>query len=215
MTLPARRRDPYPLPETGRSRAAERELAEKLRERIALAERAARAAAETAEARLETPAPKKDEASRGFGIALLVWSCLAFVASVGILTYETLGPGAAVRSGVTRPALAFADISTRYVQSAEGPALELTGLVRNSGEGPVAPEVRLQIAGEKVSIEEHLRLGGAPLQPQAERPFAVRLLLPEGVTSVKLLPPVGEGAGSGKPSMILVSPAWTADTPGY
>ncbi|MEM9840404.1 MAG: hypothetical protein AAF830_14785 [Pseudomonadota bacterium] len=215
MTLPATRRDPYPLPEEGRSRAAERALAEKLRERIALAERAARAAAETAEARVKPPQPKQDDNLRGFGIALLVWSCLALIASIGILAYETFGASSAAQAAALRPALTFADVSTRYVQSAEGPALELTGVVRNSGETSVLPEVRLQIAGEKVAIEENLRLGGAKLQPEAERPFAVRLLLPEGVSSISLLPPTADGQTVRQPSMTLVSPAWTADAPGY
>lgn len=215
MTLPAQKRDPFPPASRGRTRAAERELADRLRERITQAENAAKAAAAAAQERLDPPQPKRSLPVRdGFSMVLLAWSCLALAASIGILAWETVGPGAVVRSGALRPTLDFADVSTRYVQSNEGPAIEMTGIVRNSGEDPVAPEVTLQLSGTRIAIEEPLRLGSAPLPPRAERPFAVRLLLPEGATAVKLLPtPMSERGGA--PVMPLVSPAWTAETPGF
>lgn len=138
---------------------------------------------------------------------LLGWSLLALALSVSYLAYETLVPGNMPEP--VRPSLDFADVSSRFVQSSEGPALELTGLVRNEGDATVEPEVVLQLAGSRVAIEEPLRLGTASLPPGAERPFTVRVLLPEGTKSVRLLP---TGHVTLKPRALpLVSPAWTAD----
>jgi len=212
MTLPARKQDRHPHAPR-RTRADEKELAEQLRERIALAEKAARAAASEAESRFpEVERAKKAATPQRFGWLLLAWSCVALLISMGILAYETLGPGATARS-VERPQLEFSSLQSRFVQSAEGPALELTGVVRNGGETPAKPEFTLQLAGNRVAIEEPLKLGGVALPSGAERPFAVRLLLPPGTQSVSLLPPRADAPS--EPDMVLVSPAWTADTPGY
>lgn len=140
---------------------------------------------------------------------LLGWSCLALGLSVAYLALETLKPEAAtVRE---RPALDFTDVASRHVMSSEGPALELSGLVRNAGETPVEPDVVLQLAGNRVAIEERVRLGAAALPPGAERPFTVRVLLPRGTKTVRLLPPSGDAAV--QRSMPLISPAWTAPPP--
>ncbi|NNU16577.1 hypothetical protein HK107_09620 [Parvularcula sp. ZS-1/3] len=144
--------------------------------------------------------------ARRFAKWLLGWSVLAMGLSVGYLAYETLTPETAVPA--ERPPLDFADVASRYVQSSEGPAIELSGLVRNSGETLVEPDVLLQLAGSRVAIEEPLRLGAAVLPPGAERPFTVRVLLPEGTRSVRLLPPEKSGQAMG--DLMLVSPAWTA-----
>lgn len=213
MTLPARKDDHLPHPPRKRTRWEEKELAEQLRERIALAERAALAAAEEAQARMSDVARAEKAATpERFGIILLVWSCVALLISMGILAYETLGPGAAARA-IERPQLEFSDLNTRFVQSAEGPAVEITGILRNTGDRPAKPEFTLQLVGNRVAIEEPLKLGGAALPSGAERPFAVRLLVPNGTQQVSLLPPQ-EGTSS-EPDMVLVSPAWTAETPGY
>ncbi|MEM7519089.1 MAG: hypothetical protein AAF368_19460, partial [Planctomycetota bacterium] len=133
----------------------------------------------------------------------------ALLLSVGYLGFETLTAEPAA-DAPARPNLDFSGVTSRYVQSAEGPALELTGVVRNEGVDAVQPEVTLQLAGNRVAIEEPLRLGVATLPPGAERPFTVRLLLPKGAKTVKLLPP--EGSGAPARTMPLVSPGWTADS---
>ncbi|MEE4210889.1 MAG: hypothetical protein V2I43_16690 [Parvularcula sp.] len=143
---------------------------------------------------------------RSFSSALLVFASAAMLGSVALLSYETLGGGGAAVG--ERPAFEFRDLRSRYVRSSEGPALELSGLLANAGEVELEPEVLLQIAGRRVAIEEPLTLGGAMLPPGAERPFTVRLLLPEGTETVSLLPPT-EGSRYRR-SMSLVSPAWTA-----
>lgn len=153
----------------------------------------------------EPPAQPK-RLSRKLASWLLGWSVAAMALSFAYLTYETLSAPAA--TVMERPALAFEGVQTRYVISSEGPALELSGLIRNEGEGLTEPEVILQLAGGRVAIEKPLRLGGAALPPGAERPFTVRVLLPEGVRSVRLLPP--EQSGLRPREMALISPAWTA-----
>lgn len=145
---------------------------------------------------------------KNFGTVLLAWSIGAMVLSIGILAFEILEPSAPVVT--ERPPLEFEEMASRHVESSEGRALELTGLVRNAGERPVQPEVTLQLAGSRVAIEEPLRLGAAALPPGAERPFTVRLLLPEGTKTVRLLP--AENTRAPKGSMPLVSPAWTSET---
>jgi hypothetical protein len=126
--------------------------------------------------------------------------------SVALLSFETLKGSPAAPAD--RPALEFSELRSRYVSSSEGPALELSGIVMNAGGQMVPPEVVLQLAGKRLAIEEPLQLGGAALPPGAERPFTVRLLLPEGTETVSLLPP-SEGSRFRK-SMPLVSPAWTS-----
>ncbi|GGY55081.1 hypothetical protein [Parvularcula lutaonensis] len=138
---------------------------------------------------------------------LLGWSVAAMALSLSYLTFETLNTGSVETPD--RPALDFSDVQTRYVQSSEGPAIELSGVVRNEGDRLVEPEVVLQLAGSRVAIEEPVRLGGAALPPKAERPFTLRVVIPEGVKTVRLLPPDTEAARP-RP-MPLVSPAWTAE----
>ncbi|MEM1410107.1 MAG: hypothetical protein AAGG79_05100 [Pseudomonadota bacterium] len=212
MSLPAQQPETSARPRS-RGRADERELAEQLRARIALAEEAALAAARVAEQRITPPEPpaREELASKRLGLTLLIWSFIALIVSIAILAWETVGPGAEVRA-LERPALQFSGLQTRYVQSAQGPTLEITGIVKNGGEEPVDPQVTLQLAGGRVAIEEPLRLGRTELPAGAERPFALRLLLPEGVRSVNLLPLQGEPVSEQK--MLLVSPGWTAETPG-
>lgn len=138
---------------------------------------------------------------------LLGWSVAAMALSLAYLTFETLNTGSA--SAPIRPALDFSGVETRYVQSSEGPAIELSGVVRNEGDTLVEPEVILQLAGSRVAIEEPIRLGGAALPPKAERPFTLRVVIPEGTKTVRLLPP--DTAAERPRPMPLVSPAWTAD----
>lgn len=214
MTLPARRHGPDTAFAARRNRADEKELADRLRQRIAVAEKAARAAG--AAAGTQPPPPiERRRGPVGSGTMVLACSCLALAASVGMLGYETFGPPAAQDTAIgDAPApLVFSGVSSRYVQSAEGPALELSGIVRNQDAQPRAPAVTLKLSGSRVAIEERLALGSVPLSPGAERPFAVRLLLPEGARTVSLLP--ASKGGEPAPSMVLVSPAWTAETPGY
>lgn len=144
---------------------------------------------------------------RMFGIVLFVWSILALSASVGVVIYDILREDRLV-AAAQRPPLVFNQLAHRYVQSSEGPALELSGLVTNGGSEPVEPSVVLQLAGSRLAIEEPLRLGIVTLPPGAERPFTVRVLLPEGVESVRLLP--GEQRPVLTRNLSTVSPAWTA-----
>jgi hypothetical protein len=143
-----------------------------------------------------------------FGGLLLGWSFALAAASIGYVAFETL------KAPELRPAppapLALGDIVSRHVQSSEGAALEITGTLRNIGDRRMEPEVLLQLAGSRVAIEEPLRLGGNDLLPGAERPFTVRLLLPEGTRSVKLLPPRDVDPGRSL-TMPTVSPGWTAE----
>lgn len=197
------------------SREEVQSLADRILERVDAAERAAREAQQIAEARNAEafPEPPKKSALQRFGGFLLLWSLMALAASVGILAWETVGPGGAVRASATeRPPLEFGQLSTRHVQSAEGAALEITGILKNVGSERADPAVTLQLAGNRVAIEEPLRLGQAPLPPGAERPFAVRILLPEDVQSVSLLPLTQDP--SSEPHMVLISPGWTAEKPG-
>lgn len=152
------------------------------------------------------PEAQSQRFSRKFAGWLLGWSVLAMGLSFAYLTYETLN--AAPAAPLERPALDFSGVQSRYVMSTEGPALELSGVLRNDGETMIEPDVLLQLAGGRLAIEEPLRLGGAALPPGAERPFTVRVLLPEGVRSVRLLPP--EQSGLRPREMALISPAWTA-----
>lgn len=155
------------------------------------------------------PAPKparKPKLSQKVAGWMLGWSLLALTMSVGYLAFETLRPTPAAAE--IRPTLDFSQVSSRYVQSSQGPAVELSGIVRNVGEEGVEPEVTLQLAGSRVAIEEALRLGPVALPPGAERPFTVRILLPEGTKSVSLLPP--KGAEGAPRSLLAVSPGWTA-----
>ncbi|MCQ8184536.1 hypothetical protein [Parvularcula maris] len=138
---------------------------------------------------------------------LLGWSCAIMAASVGYLAYETLKPAEMVAAELL-PGLDFSGVTSRYVQSSEGPAVELSGVVRNIGEEMVEPEVTIQLAGTRVAVEEQLRLGTASLPPGAERPFTVRALLPEGTRTVRLLSPKEPSVPA--LDMPMVSPGWTA-----
>ncbi|MEM0930080.1 MAG: hypothetical protein AAGI89_12410 [Pseudomonadota bacterium] len=140
-----------------------------------------------------------------FGTILLVWAVLALITSVSVVAYDALKPVPAI---VIPPALTFSELDHRLVQSNEGPALELSGLVSNAGEEVREPEVLLRLSGKRLAIEEPLRLGLASLPPGAERPFTVRILLPQGVQSVSLLPT--EEKSLMIRSLPVVSPAWTA-----
>ena len=152
------------------------------------------------------PKPEPKRLSRRVAGWLLGWSVVAMGLSFAYLTYETLNAPPA--ASIERPSLNFDGVESRYVMSSEGPALELSGVVRNDGEALTEPDVILQLAGGRVAIEEPLRLGIAALPPGAERPFTVRVLLPNGVRSVRLLPP--EQSGLRPREMTLISPAWTA-----
>jgi hypothetical protein len=150
---------------------------------------------------------KTDEPARKMIAKLLLgWSCLVLSGSIGYLAYETLKP--APVQATELPGLDFSGVTSRYVQSSEGPAVELSGIVRNVGQTTLEPEVTIQLAGNRVAVEQQLRLGGAALPPSAERPFTVRALLPEGTRTVRLLS--AENQALGPKGMALVSPAWTA-----
>lgn len=140
-----------------------------------------------------------------FGTMLLVWALLALITSVSVVAYDALKPAPAP---VIPPALTFSDLSNRLVQSNEGPALELSGLVSNAGSVTLEPEVLLRLSGKRLAIEEPLRLGLASLPPGAERPFTVRIVLPQGVQSVSLLPT--DKTSVVVRSLPVISPAWTA-----
>lgn len=139
-----------------------------------------------------------------FGTILLVWAVLALITSVSVVAYDALKPVPAI---VVPPALTFTELDHRLVQSNEGPALELSGLVSNAGDQMREPEVLLRLSGKRLAIEEPLRLGLASLPPGAERPFTVRIVLPQGVQSVSLLPT--EETSVTIRSLPVISPAWT------
>jgi hypothetical protein len=151
--------------------------------------------------------PKPVKTRRRLAGMLLAWSCAMMAASVGYLAYETLKPAEPV-AAEPLPGLDFSGVTSRYVQSSEGPAVELSGVVRNIGEEMVEPEVTIQLAGSRVAVEQQLRLGTASLPPGAERPFTVRALLPEGTRTVRLLSP--KEPSMAPMEMPLVSPGWTA-----
>ena len=158
---------------------------------------------------MEPPAPQapsgEERRSALFGTILLVWSILALIISVSVVAYDALKP---IPAPVIPPALTFTDLNHRLVQSNEGPALELKGLVSNAGDDVLEPEVLLRLSGKRLAIEEPLRLGLASLPPGAERPFTVRVLLPSGVQSVSLLPT--EETSLTVRTLPVVSPAWTS-----
>ncbi|MEO1042422.1 MAG: hypothetical protein AAFX52_09030 [Pseudomonadota bacterium] len=139
-----------------------------------------------------------------FGTMLLVWALLALITSVSVVAYDALKP---VPAPVIPPALTFSELNHRLVQSNEGPALELNGLVSNAGVSTLEPEVLLRLSGKRLAIEEPLRLGLASLPPGAERPFTVRIVLPQGVQSVSLLPT--DKTSVVVRSLPVISPAWT------
>lgn len=212
MTLPARREDPREDFSRPRPRKLEQRPL-KPETTASPANQLLKMLEEAHEPIRPQPSPAKTRKAanamlKRFGNWLLGWSCAALLMSVGYLGFETLTAEPAM-AAPARPSLDFSSVTSRYVQSAEGPALELTGVVRNDGTEAVQPEVTLQLAGNRVAIEEPLRLGVAALPPGAERPFTVRLLLPKGAKTVKLLPP--EGSTAPARTMPLVSPAWTAE----
>ncbi|MEO1659152.1 MAG: hypothetical protein AAFR65_15690 [Pseudomonadota bacterium] len=211
MSLPLRREENIehgprgPKPRSFRDEGASQSPANQL---LAMLQEANLEAIRPEEHAIVEPRPRvsaEERRSALFGTILLVWAVLALITSVSVVAYDTLKPIPAV---IIPPALTFTELDHRLVESNEGPALELTGLVSNDGDNVLEPEVLLRLSGKRLAIEEPLRLGLASLPPGAERPFTVRILVPQGVQSVSLLPT--DQTSLVVRSLPVISPAWTA-----
>ena len=88
----------------------------------------------------------------------------------------------------TRPVLTVEARLDRYVRSSQGPALLLSGVIRN--EGPeVVPQLSLYVGAEAQAVP----LPPVAVPPGGERPFRVRVLLPMAPREVTLGVAAAEG----------------------
>ncbi|MBB4658592.1 zinc-ribbon domain-containing protein [Parvularcula dongshanensis] len=169
-------------------------------------------------ARTERPVPK-DEATRRARGAMRTkaanamtparffgWTLLA--ATVASLTYvvvaapdrvQSVFPPAGnlyayLRPPAAAPALSVEAALGRYALSDQGPAVSITGVVRNDGLDETFPRLVLTATGPAGSEAQVVPLPAVPLPPGGERPFAVRALLPEGVWALNVAVEPGEAS---------------------
>ena len=81
----------------------------------------------------------------------------------------------------TAPPLTVDARLDRYVQSSQGPALLLSGTIRNAGPA-VIPQLSLAVNAKAQAVP----LPSVAIQPGGERPFRVRVLLPSAAQDVTL-----------------------------
>ena len=81
-----------------------------------------------------------------------------------------------------------------YAVSSQGPALVLAGTVTNEGAADAVPNVTLWVRTPDGEAGQPVALPPVALPPGGERPFAVRALVPDGATAIRLT--VAPGAAS-------------------
>ena len=84
------------------------------------------------------------------------------------------------------PGLRVGGTLRTYAVSSQGPAVMVAGVVSNDGAAALVPVVTMTVEGPDGATSQPVALPAVALPPGGERPFAVRALVPEGVSAVRL-----------------------------